>query len=50
MERWNIWIEGEDLTGRPASWSMESLVSVKSLEKRALAVALKFDAVGLASR
>jgi len=44
------WMKGQDPTGKPASWSMESLVSVKSFEKRAVAVALKFAALGFASR
>ena len=49
-------VEGEEdlvtvrLTGMPASWLMESEVSVKSSEKRALAVAAKLGAVGLARR
>jgi hypothetical protein len=38
------------LTGIPASWLMESLVSVKLLDRRAIAAALKFGAVGWASR
>jgi hypothetical protein len=44
------WMKGQDPTGRPASWSIESLVSVKSFVKRAVAVALKFAALGFASR
>ena len=43
-------MKGQDPTGRPASWLIESLVSVKCFEKRDLAVALKFAAVGFASR
>jgi hypothetical protein len=46
------WHVGKDqaerrLTGMPASWSMESEVSVKSSENNALAVAAKLAAVGL---
>jgi hypothetical protein len=46
------WIErgGVCLTGIPASWLIESLVSVQVGARRALVVELKFAAVGLASR
>jgi hypothetical protein len=39
-----------DPSAMPASWLIESLVSVQVLAKRAVAVELKFPAVGLASR
>jgi hypothetical protein len=41
---------GVKLTGLPASWLMLSDVSVKSLERRDLAVEAKLAALGLANR
>ena len=42
--------QAEELTGIPASWLIESLISVQSFEERTLAIAAKFGAVELASR
>jgi hypothetical protein len=38
--------EGKELAGLPASWLIESLVSVQSFEKRVLVVVAKFGAIG----